>query len=73
MACFSLLFCSQPFQGLKELLAGVHTVIVAPALASSELIKELQLLYSIIIVHVSKRIREIGGSLSGAPWPRAET
>ncbi|XP_026191410.1 uncharacterized protein LOC34617943 [Cyclospora cayetanensis] len=40
-----------PFKELKMLLAKVHTVIAAPSLASSELIKELQLLYSIIVVH----------------------
>ncbi|CDI78967.1 AMP-binding enzyme family protein, related [Eimeria acervulina] len=36
-----------PFEELKAQLASVHTIIAAPALASSELIKELQLLYSV--------------------------
>ncbi|CDJ37395.1 hypothetical protein ETH_00027200 [Eimeria tenella] len=40
-----------PFEDLKEKLASVHTIIAAPALVSSEIIKELQLMYSISIVH----------------------
>ena len=52
LCCILLCCCSQPFEELKAQLASVHTIIAAPALASSELIKELQLLYSVVIVHV---------------------
>ncbi|KAL8274182.1 hypothetical protein Esti_001867 [Eimeria stiedai] len=45
------LLARPPIQELKKLLASVHTLFVAPALASSELIKEVQLLYSVIVVH----------------------
>ncbi|KAL8426024.1 hypothetical protein Efla_001942 [Eimeria flavescens] len=45
------LLARAPFQEIKGMLASVHTLFVAPALASSELVKELQLLYSVIIVH----------------------
>ncbi|KAL8431252.1 hypothetical protein ACSSS7_005400 [Eimeria intestinalis] len=47
----ALLFFPQPFQELKKSLTSVHTLFVAPALASSELIKEVQLLYSVVVVH----------------------
>lgn len=45
---------AQAFGNFKKILPSVHTLVVAPALASSELIKELQLLYSVLIVHVRK-------------------
>ncbi|KAL8448546.1 hypothetical protein Emed_003726 [Eimeria media] len=45
------LLTQKPFQELKRLLSSVHTLFVAPALASSELIKEVQLLYSVLVVH----------------------
>ncbi|CDJ31224.1 LOW QUALITY PROTEIN: uncharacterized protein EMH_0065080 [Eimeria mitis] len=51
MGDFEILSRLQPFEELKAQLASVHTIIAAPALVSSELIKELQLLYSVIIVH----------------------
>lgn len=52
LLCHLRLCCLQPFEDLKEKLASVHTIIAAPALVSSEIIKELQLMYSISIVHV---------------------
>ncbi|CDJ60953.1 Long chain acyl-coA synthetase, related [Eimeria maxima] len=68
-------FCSLfPFEELKAQLAPVHTIIAAPALVSSELIKELQLLYSVVIVHaccsaetgIAFSSREQNNSLSGS-------